>query len=55
MKKYIMIILTVLILAGLTGCNKNSMNYIIENEPSIAGIITEVHEKYIQIYIQNEG
>ena len=50
-----LLILAVLMLTGLTGCNKNSMNYIIENKPSITGIITEVQEEYIQIYIENEG
>ena len=55
MKKYMFLILAVLMIIGLIGCNKNSMNYIIENEPSITGIITEVHEEYIQIYIENEG
>ncbi len=31
------------------------MNYIIENEPNITGIVKEVHDTYIQIYIENEG
>ena len=39
----------------LAGCNNKNMNHIIENEPSVTGIVTEVHEKYIQIYIENEG
>ena len=55
MKKYTMMLLSVLIIGGLIGCNNRSMNYIIENEPSVTGIVTEVHDEYIQIYIENEG
>ena len=54
MKKYIAVVFLVLIML-LSGCNNRSMNYIIENEPSIIGVVAEVHEKYIQIYIKNEG
>ena len=55
MRKQFTIILAVLIILGLTGCNNRSMNSIIKNEPSITGVVTEVHDKYIQIYIENEG
>lgn len=54
-KNKILMITVLLMSMILVGCNKNSMNYIIENEPSVTGIVTEVHEKYIQIYIENEG
>jgi rhodanese-related sulfurtransferase len=54
MRKYLLIIALLLIM-GLVGCNNKSMNYIIENEPSITGSVTEVHDKYIQIYIKNGG
>ena len=55
MKKSIILFLALLIVAGLGGCNNRSMNYIIENEPNITGIVKEVHDTYIQIYIENEG
>lgn len=55
MKKFMAIILSVIAVISLAGCNNRSMNYIIENEPSIVGIVTEVHDKYIQIHIKNEG
>ena len=39
----------------MAGCNNKSMNNIIENKPSVAGTITEIHDTYIQIYIKNDG
>lgn len=39
----------------MAGCNNKSMNNIIENEPSITGTVTEIHARYIQIYIKNDG
>ena len=35
---------------GLMGCNTKSMNYIIENKPSVTGIVEEVHDDYIIMY-----
>ena len=43
MRKSIIILLVLFIAAGIGGCNKNSMNHIIENEPNITGIVKEVH------------
>ena len=54
MKKYIIISMLLMILL-LTGCNTKSMNYIINNKPSISGVVTELQDTYIQIYIENEG
>ena len=48
-KNKILMITLILMSMILVGCNKNSMNYIIENAPSVTGIVTEVHEKYTQI------
>ena len=36
-KKWIAFVLSLIFMLSLTGCNNRSMNYIIENEPSIAG------------------
>ena len=39
MKKLIALVLTLIYVSGLVGCNNRSMNYIIENEPSVTGIV----------------
>ena len=39
---------------GLVGCNNRTMDYIIENEPSIIGIVEEVHDNLITVYINTE-
>ena len=54
MRKYCIVILGILIML-LSGCNNRTMDDIIENEQSIVGIVTEVNDKYIQIYIENDG
>ena len=55
MRKCLATVLVLICVLGLTGCNKKSMNYIISNEPSISGIVEEVNENSILIYIQNDG
>lgn len=50
MKKYISIILSILCILSLVGCNTKSMNYIIENKPSVTGIVEEVHDNHIIVY-----
>lgn len=55
MKKLIALILALFCVLGLIGCNRNSMDYIIENEPNITGIVEEVHDDYIIIYIETDG
>lgn len=49
MKKYIVLALTFVFALGLTGCNKKSMNYIIQNEPNITGIVEEANDDFIII------
>lgn len=44
-----------IILSALVGCTPRSMNYLISNEPSITGVVREVHDTYILIYIETEG
>lgn len=53
MKKLIALVLVLVCVLGLIGCNNRSMNYIISNEPSIKGIIKEVNEN--SILIENES
>lgn len=49
MKKISVILLTLLLVAVLTACNNRDMDYIIENEPSLNGIVYEVGDGYCMI------
>ena len=53
MKKIISFVLALLCALTLFGCNTRSMNYIINNEPSITGIVTKAAEQ--AILIENEN
>ena len=53
MKKYLLILISIICMMGLAGCNNRSMNYIISNEPSMTGIIKETNEN--AILIENES
>lgn len=53
MKKLIALVLTLVCVLGMVGCNNRSMNYIISNEPSITGIVKETNEN--SILIENEN
>ena len=46
MKKVITLVLALVCVLALAGCNTKSMNYIIENKPSVTGIVEEVHGDY---------
>ena len=50
MKKLIVVLLICML--GLVGCNNRSMNYIIANEPNITGVVKEANEN--AILIENE-
>lgn len=50
MKKLIALVLTIVCVLGLVGCNTKSMNYIIANKPSVTGIVEEVHDDYVIVY-----
>ena len=47
MKRFISLILSLTFVLVLAGCNNRSMNYIIENEPSVVGVVEEVHDDYV--------
>lgn len=53
MKKLIALVLAMVCVLGLVGCNNRSMNYIIGNEPSITGIVKETNEDAILIENDN--
>lgn len=44
-----------IILLALVGCAPRGMNHIIANEPSITGVVQEVHDTYILIYSETDG
>ena len=50
MKKSIILVLSMICVLFSTACNTKSMNYIIENKPSVTGIVKEVHDDYIIMY-----
>lgn len=50
MKKMICVILMLVCALSLPGCNKKSMHYILQNEPSIVGVVEEVTEHSILLY-----
>lgn len=50
MKMRIMFVLAVVCMLALAACNTKSMTYIVENKPSVTGIVEEVHEGYIIMY-----
>ena len=50
MKKLIALGLALVCVLGLVGCNTKSMNYIIENKPSVIGVVEEVHNDYVIMY-----
>lgn len=52
MKKFTAIMLALICLLSLSACDNRSMNYIIENEPNITGIVKETNED--SILIENE-
>ena len=50
MKRFIALILSLVFVLSLVGCNNNSMNYIIANKPSVTGVVEEVHDDFIVMY-----
>ena len=53
MKKWIHVILSIICLLSLVGCNNRSLNYIISNEPSMIGIVKET--RATSILVENES
>ena len=51
-KGYSVIFLAIICILTMIGCNNRSMNYIIENEPSVTGIVEQVYENSILIYCE---
>lgn len=55
MRKYVVFALALIGILALTGCNNRSMYYIIENEPSVAGIVKEVRDDSILICMETDA
>lgn len=55
MKKLIILTFLLVGILGMVGCSSRNMNDIIENEPSITGVVEEINEGSILISIQTEG
>ena len=53
MKKFTAFVLALICGLVLTGCNNRSMNYIIENEPSMVGIVKDTKDN--SILVENES
>ena len=49
MKKMIALVLALAFVLTLAACDRKSMNYIIQNEPSITGLVRETGERAILI------
>lgn len=55
MKRLAALILALIFVFGLVGCNNRNMNYIIKHEPSVTGTVEKVHDNYMIIYLKTDG
>ena len=55
MKRMIAVLSSLAILLALVGCGRPSMNDIIDNKSSVTGVIQEVSDTHILIYIETDG
>ena len=55
MKKLVALVLVVLFVFSLAGCGNRSLNDIIRHEDYVTGIVREVYDNYILIFIENSG
>ena len=53
MKKITAYIWILVCMLGLTGCSKNSMNYITANKPSVTGVVEAVYDSHFILYAEN--
>ena len=50
MRKYTALFFVLVCVLELVGCNTQNMNYIIENKPSVTGVVEEVYNDYVIMY-----
>ena len=55
MRRWIALFLIIVCVFGLTGCGNRSLNSVIKHEAYVTGVIREVYDSYILIYIENDG
>lgn len=55
MKKHTIFAIALTCIFALSGCHNRNMNAIIENEPSITGIVKEVRDRSILMDIETDG
>lgn len=53
MKKLISLLFVFVFTLALTACENNSMDNIIENKPSVTGIVEKVYDDYIVVYSES--
>ena len=55
MKKLTAILLTLTCLLTMAGCGKRSLDHVIKHEDHISGVVREVHDSYLLIYMEHPG
>ncbi len=53
MKRFVSLIVTVILVVALTACGRD-MNYIIQHEPSISGVVRRVYDNSVLIVYEND-
>lgn len=54
MKKLIALVLALVCVLGMVGCNNRSMNYVIGNEPSFVGTVEVVTDEYVLVNVNDD-
>ena len=55
MRKRIALLLVLVCVLSMSACRKRSLDYVIKHEAKISGVVREVHDDDILIYIENSG
>ena len=55
MRKLLALLMVVISVVSLAGCQNRSLNAIIKHEDHITGVVREVYDDYILIYIEHDG
>ena len=55
MRKLLAMFMVLVSVISITGCQNRSLNYIIKHEDHITGVVREVYDNYILIYMEHDG
>ena len=55
MRKLLAVFMVFVSVISMAGCQKRSLNYIIKHEDHITGVVREVYDNYILIYMEHDG